>query len=75
MADSGQYRNRIYPGLEVEIVQKQDQNTGKTTRGYVKDILTKSPHHPRGIKVRLQDGKIGRVHTLLTPNPDDKAKG
>ncbi|KGX92449.1 hypothetical protein N781_17155 [Pontibacillus halophilus JSM 076056 = DSM 19796] len=60
MAD-GKERKDIYPGLEVDIVLKQDQRTGKTTRGVVKDLLTKSPKHPHGIKVRLEDGQVGRV--------------
>ncbi|CAM3685445.1 YwbE family protein [Alicyclobacillus pomorum] len=65
MAKNGQQRKDIYPGLEVDIVLKKDQPTGKTTRGIVKDILTKSPTHPHGIKVRLQDGQIGRVQTIV----------
>lgn len=58
---SGQKRSDIQTGAEVDIVLKQDQRTGKLTRGKVKDILTKSPSHPHGIKVRLQDGQVGRV--------------
>ncbi|MGK8830554.1 YwbE family protein [Bacillus paranthracis] len=58
---NGQKRSNIAPGLEVDIVLKQDQRTGKLTRGIVKDILTNSPSHPHGIKVRLQDGQVGRV--------------
>ncbi|MGQ0516423.1 YwbE family protein, partial [Bacillus sp. D-CC] len=54
----------IAPGLEVDIVLKQDQRTGKLTRGIVKDILTNSPSHPHGIKVRLQDGQVGRVQNI-----------
>ncbi|HZG15313.1 MAG TPA: YwbE family protein [Candidatus Bathyarchaeia archaeon] len=65
MNNNGQTRKHIYPGLEVDIVLKQDQRTGKTTRGIVKDILTNSPTHPHGIKVRLQDGQVGRVKTIL----------
>jgi uncharacterized repeat protein (TIGR03833 family) len=65
MTRNGQQRKDIYPGLEVDIVLKKDQPTGKTTRGIVKDILTKSPTHPHGIKVRLQDGQIGRVQTIV----------
>ena len=61
MSKSGQNRKDIQPGAEVDIVLKQDQRTGKTTRGIVKDILTKSAQHPHGIKVRLQDGQVGRV--------------
>ena len=62
---NGHERKDIHLGSEVEIVLKQDQRTGKTTRGIVKDILTKSPNHPHGIKVRLQDGQIGRVKTII----------
>lgn len=63
MAVDGRHRENIYPGLEVEIVLKKDQRTGKTTRGVVKDLLTKSKFHPHGIKIRLEDGQVGRVHT------------
>jgi uncharacterized repeat protein (TIGR03833 family) len=60
----GQYRKDIRPGLRVAIVRKQDQRTGRRTIGVVKDILTSAPHHTRGIKVRLTDGQIGRVHEI-----------
>lgn len=60
----GQNRKDIQPGLEVSIVLKQDQRTGKLTRGIVKDILTRSPNHPHGIKVRLEDGQVGRVQSI-----------
>lgn len=60
----GQRRNTIYPGLKVSIVLKEDQPTGQLTHGIVKDILTSAPHHPRGIKVRLTDGQIGRVQLI-----------
>ncbi|MED3682599.1 YwbE family protein [Bacillus thuringiensis] len=62
---NGQKRSNIAPGLEVDIVLKQDQRTGKLTRGIVKEILTKSPSHPHGIKVRLQDGQVGRVQNIV----------
>ncbi|MYL38223.1 YwbE family protein [Halobacillus litoralis] len=62
---NGQKRSDIQTGAEVDIVLKQDQRTGKLTRGRVKDILTKSPSHPHGIKVRLQDGQVGRVKHIL----------
>ncbi|MCL7747460.1 YwbE family protein [Halalkalibacter alkaliphilus] len=65
MTKSGQERKNIQPGIEVDIVLKQDQRTGKTTRGIVKDLLTKSSHHPHGIKVRLQDGQVGRVKAII----------
>ncbi|HEY3377453.1 MAG TPA: YwbE family protein [Armatimonadota bacterium] len=62
---SGQNRQDIRPGLTVDIVLKQDQRTGKRTRGVVKDLLTSSPYHSRGIKVRLQDGQVGRVQEII----------
>lgn len=62
---NGQQRQQIHPGLQVEIVLKQDQRTGKRTRGVVKDILTSSAFHSRGIKVRLQDGQVGRVQEII----------
>lgn len=58
-------RSQLHPGLEVEIVQKQDQRSGRRTRGVVKDILTKSPSHPHGIKVRLEGGEVGRVKEIV----------
>ncbi|MCG1023798.1 YwbE family protein [Sutcliffiella horikoshii] len=61
---NGQKRADISIGLPVKIVLKQDQRTGKLTSGIVKDILTKSPSHPHGIKVRLQDGQVGRVKEI-----------
>ena len=57
-------REKIYTGLEVDIVLKKDQRTGVLTRGIVKDLLTNSPIHPRGIKVRLEDGSVGRVQKI-----------
>lgn len=61
---NGQNRKDVLPGLTVDIVLKADQKTGKLTRGIVKDILTKSPSHPHGIKVRLTDGQVGRVKEI-----------
>jgi uncharacterized repeat protein (TIGR03833 family) len=55
---NGTNRANVKPGLEVLIVLKKDQATGKLTKGIVKDILTNSPNHPHGIKVRLQNGKL-----------------
>jgi len=66
---NGQQRTTLRPGLEVEIVLKQDQSSGKLTRGIIKDILTKSPQHPHGIKVRLTNGQVGRVKVILTDSP------
>lgn len=65
MKADGRIRSNITRGLEVLIVLKRDQRTGKLTRGKVKDILTRSSSHPRGIKVRLQDGRIGRVRDIV----------
>lgn len=62
---NGQDRKDIKPGLTVDIVLKQDQRSGRLTRGTVKDILTKSPHHPHGIKVRLETGEVGRVKEII----------
>jgi uncharacterized repeat protein (TIGR03833 family) len=62
---NGQKRSNIKPGMTVLIVLKQDQYTGKLTKGIVKDILTKSPNHPHGIKVRLQDRQVGRVKEIV----------
>ncbi|HWZ14229.1 MAG TPA: YwbE family protein [Mucilaginibacter sp.] len=62
---NGQNRNDIYPGLEVDIILKKDQRSGKRTRGIVKDLLTSSSFHSRGIKVRLEDGQIGRVAEII----------
>jgi uncharacterized repeat protein (TIGR03833 family) len=53
--------------MKVAIVLKQDQRTGKLTEGIVKDILTNSPSHPHGIKVRLSGGEVGRVKSILNP--------
>ncbi len=63
---NGQNRSHIRPGLEVSIVLKKDQRTGALTKGIVKDILTNSPTHPHGIKVRLTDGQVGRVKEILS---------
>ena len=61
----GTQRKHIEPGQMVRIVLKADQRTGKLTEGEVKDILTKSPQHPHGIKVRLTDGQVGRVKEII----------
>jgi uncharacterized repeat protein (TIGR03833 family) len=61
---NGTNRADIKPGLKVFIVLKKDQRSGKLTEGTVKDILTKSPTHPHGIKVRLEGGEIGRVKKI-----------
>lgn len=61
----GNLRKNILIGIEVEVVQKQDQRTGKLTNGIVKKILTNSPNHPHGIKVMLESGIVGRVKTII----------
>ena len=61
---TGKNRKDIKAGLRVMIVKKEDQRTGKLTEGIVKDILTNSSTHPHGIKVRLQDGTVGRVQEI-----------
>ena len=58
-------RSDIKTGMQVKIVMKEDQRTGKLTEGIVKDILTKSPKHPHGIKVRLESGEVGRVKGIV----------
>lgn len=67
---NGNTRADIYPGLEVEIILKKDQRTGKRTKGIVEKLLTSAPYHSRGIKVRLEDGEIGRVAEILG-DPED----
>lgn len=62
---NGQNRKDVKPGLLVEIVLKQDQRSGRRTRGVVKEILTNSAHHPHGIKVRLETGEVGRVQEIV----------
>lgn len=62
---NGQTRANIKPGMTVLIVLKQDQSTGKLTKGVVKEILTKSSNHPHGIKVRLESGAVGRVKEIV----------
>lgn len=58
-------RSEIRPGLKVQIVEKQNQRSGAVTEGVVARILTKSPTHPHGIKVMLEDGRVGRVNAIL----------
>jgi uncharacterized repeat protein (TIGR03833 family) len=60
-----QQRSQIKPSMRVKIVLKQDQRSGKLTDGIIKDILTNSSTHPHGIKVRLTDGKVGRVQSIM----------
>lgn len=61
----GTNRGDIRDGIEVYIVLKKDQRSGKLTRGVVKDVLTKSAFHPHGIKVRLDDGQVGRIKQII----------
>ncbi len=61
----GKLRRDIKSGLRVAIILKQDQRSGKLTEGIVRDILTNSPKHPHGIKVRLSDNQVGRVQKIL----------
>jgi uncharacterized repeat protein (TIGR03833 family) len=61
----GKKRSDVAPGAQVQVVQKQDQRSGKLTEGTVQDILTRSATHPHGIKVRLVGGVIGRVKMII----------
>ena len=61
-------RGSIHVGLTVDIVQKEDQRTGKRVRGIIREILTNSATHPHGIKVRLADGRVGRVAEIIGPD-------
>ncbi len=65
---NGKNRVNIKPGMQVMLVMKKDQQSGKLTNGVVKDILTKSPTHPHGIKVRLESGEVGRVKEIVGIN-------
>ncbi len=64
----GRRRADISPGMRVQVVQKQDQRSGALTEGIVSEVLTNSPTHPHGIKVRLTSGVVGRVKTIV-PQP------
>ncbi|MBN1934188.1 MAG: YwbE family protein [Anaerolineae bacterium] len=68
----GTQRKHIKPGTRVLIVLKQDQRSGKLTEGIVRDVLTRSPTHPHGIKVRLESGQIGRVKEIV---PESEGAG
>ena len=61
----GKKRSDVKPGIKVNVILKQDQRSGKKTQGVVKDLLTNSATHPHGIKVRLEDGQVGRVCEIL----------
>jgi len=69
----GRQRGAIRPGARVAIVQKQDQWTGRTVEGVVAAVLTRSATHPHGIKVRLVDGRVGRVKAVLGDDPSSTA--
>ena len=71
----GTHREDIHPGIEVDVVLKKDQPTGVLTRGVVQDLLTSKSVHPRGIKVRLTSGQVGRVQYIVgqtTPAAPDE---
>jgi uncharacterized repeat protein (TIGR03833 family) len=72
---SGKQRDTIKAGLTVDIIQKKDQMSGRLTRGRVKEILTGSPTHPHGIKVRLEDGRVGRVAIIIEAETDGSKNG
>jgi len=67
---NGKYRDAVRVGLTVDIIQKKDQQSGRLTRGRVKEILTGSLTHPHGIKVLLEDGRVGRVAAIIDPETD-----
>ncbi len=68
---SGKNRDSVRIGITVDIIQKSDQRSGKLTRGRVQEILTSSATHPHGIKVRLEDGRIGRVAVIVEAETKD----
>lgn len=69
----GRRRDDVRPGARVAIVQKQDQRTSRTVEGVVAEVLTRSATHPHGIKVRLIDGRVGRVKAVLGDGPASTA--
>ncbi len=68
---NGKLRDSVRVGLVVDIIRKEDQRSGKKTRGIVQDILTNSPSHPHGIKVRLKGGHVGRVAGIFLPTASE----
>jgi uncharacterized repeat protein (TIGR03833 family) len=62
---NGKYQDKVRIGLSVDIILKADQRSGRLTRGRVKEVLTSSLSHPHGIKVRLEDGCVGRVAAII----------
>ena len=67
-----QQRSSVRIGLVVDIIRKEDQRSGKKTRGIVQDILTSSSSHPHGIKVRLKGGQVGRVADIISTLPSEE---
>jgi uncharacterized repeat protein (TIGR03833 family) len=65
-------RKDIQPGMRVQVVEKHNQCTGNISEGVVMRILTKSPSHPHGIKVLLEDGRVGRVQVVISPEALNK---
>jgi uncharacterized repeat protein (TIGR03833 family) len=63
---NGRTRSEVKPGMRVRVIEKHNQRTGQLTEGVVKRLLTKSPSHPHGIKVMLEDGIVGRVKEILS---------
>lgn len=68
---NGKLRDSVRVGLVVDIIRKEDQRSGKKTRGIVQEILTNSPSHPHGIKVRLKGGYVGRVAEIFPPTASE----
>jgi uncharacterized repeat protein (TIGR03833 family) len=69
---NGRLRKDIRPGLEVSVVLKADQQSGRLTRGVVAALLTSSASHPHGVKVRLEDGRVGRVKEIHGEAPGER---
>ncbi|MBT2641289.1 YwbE family protein [Bacillus sp. ISL-41] len=67
---TGKYRNELISGLTVDVVLKKNQRTGILTRGKIEKLLTNSSYHPYGIKVKLQDGQVGRVQAIIMDSSD-----
>ena len=74
MTRDGKDRSSVRIGATVDVVRKQDQRTGKRTRGIIAEILTNSATHPHGIKVRLKDGTVGRVAGVVGDGEPEAVK-
>jgi uncharacterized repeat protein (TIGR03833 family) len=74
MPMNGKIRDSIRVGIVVDIIRKEDQRSGKKTRGIVQDILTNSPSHPHGIKVRLKGGQVGRVAEIIRTTSSEESE-